>query len=126
MFWILRLAAARSSPWLVFDGLKMLARARQESGLAIVTEVMPEDDVPMVAEYADILQIGSRSMENYAPLEASAYPSRPILLKRDMMATLADMLRSAQMFMLDPWTPSDGLERTQCEPAAAQALQVMP
>ena len=59
----------RSSPYafqgLGLEGLKMLARARQETGLAIVTEVMSEDDVPMVAEYADILQIGSRNMENF-------------------------------------------------------------
>jgi 3-deoxy-7-phosphoheptulonate synthase len=50
----------------------MLARAREESGLAIVTEVMSEDDVPLVAEYADILQIGTRNMENYSLLEAAA------------------------------------------------------
>ena len=62
----------RSSPYafqgLGLEGLKLLARARQETGLAIVTEVMSEDDVPMVAEYADILQIGSRNMENYSCL----------------------------------------------------------
>jgi 3-deoxy-7-phosphoheptulonate synthase len=74
----------------------MLARARQESGLAIVTEVMSEDDVSTVAEYADILQIGSRSMENYSLLEAAARSGRPILLKRGMVATIADLLRSAQ------------------------------
>jgi len=66
----------RSSPYafqgLGLEGLKLLARARQETGLAIVTEVISEDDVPMVAEYADILQIGSRNMENYSLLEAAA------------------------------------------------------
>ena len=59
----------RSSPYafqgLGLEGLKMLARARAESGLAIVTEVLSEEDAPMVAEYADILQIGTRNMENY-------------------------------------------------------------
>ena len=59
----------RSSPYafqgLGLEGLKLLAHAREESGLAIVTEVMSEDDVPLVAEYADILQIGTRNMENY-------------------------------------------------------------
>jgi len=93
----------RSSPYafqgLGLDGLKMLARARQETGLAIVTEVMSEDDVPLIAEYADILQIGSRSMENYALLEAAARSGRPILLKRGMVATLADLLRSAQCIL---------------------------
>jgi 3-deoxy-7-phosphoheptulonate synthase len=93
----------RSSPYSFqgwgLDGLKMLARARDESGLAIVTEVMQEDDVPMVAEYADILQIGTRNMENYSLLEAAARSGRPVLLKRGMMATIADWLRSAQLIL---------------------------
>ena len=83
----------------------MLARAREATGLAIVTEVMSEDDVPLVAEYADILQIGSRSMENYALLEAAARSGRPILLKRGMVATLADLFRSAQI-VLDNGNPN--------------------
>ena len=99
----------RSSPYafqgLGLEGLKLLARARQETGLAIVTEVMSEDDVPMVAEYADILQIGSRNMENYSLLETAARSGRPVLLKRGMMATVADMLRSAQM-VLDNGNPN--------------------
>jgi len=90
----------RSSPYafqgLGLEGLKLLARAREATGLAIVTEVMAAADAPMVAEYADILQIGSRSMENYALLEAAAKTGRPILLKRGMVATIADLLRSAQ------------------------------
>ena len=90
----------RSSPYsfqgLGREGLKLLDKARRETGLAIVTEVMSEDDVPLVAEYADILQIGSRNMENFTLLEAAARSGRPILLKRGMVATIADMLRSAQ------------------------------
>jgi len=93
----------RSSPYAFqghgLEGLKMLAKARQETGLAIVTEVMSEDDVPLVAEYADILQIGSRSMENFTLLEKAARSGRPILLKRGMMATVADLLRSAQVVL---------------------------
>jgi 3-deoxy-7-phosphoheptulonate synthase len=93
----------RSSPYafqgLGLEGLKMLARARQESGLAIVTEVMSECDVTMVADYADILQIGTRNMENYALLEAAAHSGRPILLKRGLMATIADFLRAAQLIL---------------------------
>ena len=93
----------RSSPYAFqghgLAGLKMLAHARQETGLAIVTEVMSEDDVPMVAEYADILQIGTRNMENYALLEAAARSGRPVLLKRGMVATIADFLRSAQLIL---------------------------
>jgi 3-deoxy-7-phosphoheptulonate synthase len=99
----------RSSPYafqgLGLEGLKMLARAREESGLAIVTEAMSECDVPMVAEYADILQIGTRNMENYALLEAAARSGRPILLKRGMVATIADFLRAAQV-ILDSGNPN--------------------
>ncbi|HUX44466.1 MAG TPA: 3-deoxy-7-phosphoheptulonate synthase [Terracidiphilus sp.] len=93
----------RSSPYAFqghgLQGLKMLARAREESGLAIVTEVMSECDVPMVAEYADILQIGTRNMENFSLLEAAAKSGRPVLLKRGMMATVEDLLRSAQLIL---------------------------
>ncbi len=93
----------RSSPYafqgLGLEGLKLLARAREATGLAVVTEVMSEDDVALVAEYADILQIGSRNMENYALLEAAAHSGRPILLKRGMVATIADFLRSAQVVL---------------------------
>jgi 3-deoxy-7-phosphoheptulonate synthase len=93
----------RSSPYAFqghgLAGLKMLAAARAETGLAIVTEVMSEDDVPLVAEYADILQIGSRSMENYTLLEMAARSGRPILLKRGMMATVGDLLKSAQVVL---------------------------
>jgi 3-deoxy-7-phosphoheptulonate synthase len=93
----------RSSPYSFqghgLSGLKMLARAREESGLAIVTEVMCEDDVPLVAEYADILQIGTRNMENDSLLEAAARSGRPVLLKRGMVATIAEWLRSAQLIL---------------------------
>ncbi len=93
----------RSSPYAFqghgLAGLKMLARARAEYGLAIITEVLCETDVQMVAEYADILQIGTRNMQNYALLEAAAHSGRPILLKRGMMATIADLLRSAQCIL---------------------------
>ena len=99
----------RSSPYAFqghgLEGLRMLARARAESGLAIVTEVMSEDDVPMVAEYADILQIGTRNMENYSLLVAAARSGRPVLLKRGMVATIADFLRSAQL-ILDNGNPN--------------------
>ena len=99
----------RSSPYafqgLGLEGLKLLARAREESGLAVVTEVMAEGDVPLVAEYADILQIGSRSMENYTLLEAAARSGRPILLKRGMVATVLDFLSAAQ-FILENGNPN--------------------
>lgn len=90
----------RTSPYsfqgLGWEGLRLLAKARAATGLAVVTEVMAAADAERVAEYADILQIGSRSMENYALLGAAARTGRPILLKRGMAATVADLLRSAQ------------------------------
>lgn len=93
----------RSSPYAFqghgLAGLQMLARAREESSLSIVTEVMSECDVAIVAEYADILQIGTRNMENYALLESAALSGKPILLKRGMVATIADFLRSAQIIL---------------------------
>ncbi|HEY1578873.1 MAG TPA: 3-deoxy-7-phosphoheptulonate synthase [Terracidiphilus sp.] len=99
----------RSSPYafqgLGLEGLKLLAKARAETGLAIVTEVMSEEDVPLVAEYADILQIGSRNMENYTLIEVAAKSGRPILLKRGMMAVVGDLLRSAQI-VLDNGNPN--------------------
>jgi len=93
----------RTSPYafqgLGLEGLRLLARARAATGLAVVTEVMAAADAPLVAEYADILQIGSRSMENYALLEAAAHTGKPILLKRGMVATIVDLLRSAQCLL---------------------------
>ncbi|MGD0910298.1 MAG: 3-deoxy-7-phosphoheptulonate synthase [Terracidiphilus sp.] len=91
----------RTSPYsfqgLGLEGLKLLARARSETGLAIVTEVMSESDVDLVAEYADILQIGSRNMENDALIAAAARTGRPMLLKRGLVATVADLFRAAQI-----------------------------
>jgi 3-deoxy-7-phosphoheptulonate synthase len=91
----------RSSPYafqgLGVEGLKILSKARQQTGLAIVTEVMSEEDVSRIAEYADIMQVGTRSMENYSLLEALGQCGRPVLLKRGMTATLEELLRSAQI-----------------------------
>ena len=91
----------RSSPYsfqgLGVEGLKLLSKARRETGLAIITEVMSEEDVDVVAEYADIMQVGTRSMENYALLEALGGCGRPVLLKRGMTALLEELLQSAQV-----------------------------
>src|ERR1700758_4875585 len=91
----------RSSPYafqgLGIEGLKILRKAREATGLAIVTEVMSEEDVSLIAEYADIMQVGTRSMENYALLDALGRCGRPVLLKRGMTATLEDLLHSAQV-----------------------------
>lgn len=94
----------RSSPYafqgLGVEGLKLLGKAREETGLAIITEVMSEEDVGLIAEYADIMQVGTRSMENYALLEALGGCERPVLLKRGMTATLEELLRSAQVIAM--------------------------
>ena len=91
----------RSSPYafqgLGVEGLKLLRKASDATGLAIVTEVMSEEDVDVIAEYADIMQVGTRSMENYALLEQLGRCGRPVLLKRGMTATLEEFLRSAQV-----------------------------
>jgi 3-deoxy-7-phosphoheptulonate synthase len=91
----------RSSPYsfqgLGVEGLKLLSKAREETGLAIVTEVMSESDVEVIAEYADIMQVGTRSMENYSLLEALGRCGRPVLLKRGMTARLDELMQSAQI-----------------------------
>ena len=95
----------RSSPYafqgLGIEGLKILRKAREETGLAIVTEVMSEEDVDLIAEYADLMQVGTRSMENYALLERLGGCGRPVLLKRGMTATLEELLRSAQVIAMN-------------------------
>ena len=94
----------RSSPYafqgLGVQGLKILSKAREATGLAIVTEVMSEEDVEVIAEYADIMQVGTRSMENFALLEELGGCGHPVLLKRGMTATLEELLRSAQVIAM--------------------------
>lgn len=85
-------------------GLKMLATARAETGLAIVTEVMAPEHVPMVSEYADVLQIGARNMQNYQLLQAVGDSGKPALLKRGMSATLEEFLLAAE-YILDRGNP---------------------
>ncbi len=87
------------------DGLKMLAEARDATGLAIVTEVMAPEHVPMVAEYADVLQIGARNMQNYQLLQAVGESGKPALLKRGMSATMDEFLLAAE-YILDRGNPN--------------------
>jgi 3-deoxy-7-phosphoheptulonate synthase len=87
------------------DGLKMLAAARAETGLAIVTEVMAPEHVPLVAEYADVLQIGARNMQNYQLLQAVGDCGKPVLLKRGMAATVDEFLLAAE-YILDRGNPN--------------------
>ncbi len=86
------------------DGLKMLAAAREATGLAIVTEVMAPEHVPMVASYADVLQIGARNMQNYQLLQAVGDCGKPALLKRGMSATIDEFLLAAE-YILDRGNP---------------------
>lgn len=93
----------RTSPYsfqgLKEDGLKILALAREETGLPIVTEVITPADVPVVAQYADILQIGARNMQNYRLLEEAGYAGKPVLLKRGPAATAEELLLAAEYIL---------------------------
>ena len=77
-------------------GLEILSRARAETGLAIVTEVMSAEEVSLVAEHADILQVGARNMQNFNLLDAVGRQKRPVLLKRGLMSTVEELLLSAE------------------------------
>jgi len=87
------------------EGLKLLAMARQETGLAIVTEVMTSEDVDLVAKYADILQVGARNMQNYRLLEAVGQSGKPVLLKRGPSATVEEFLLAAE-YILNEGNPN--------------------
>jgi 3-deoxy-7-phosphoheptulonate synthase len=93
----------RSSPYsfqgLGEEGLRILAAAREATGLPVVTEVMEPDLVPLVANYADVLQVGARNMQNYALLRAVGESRQPVLLKRGMMATIEELLMSAEYIL---------------------------
>jgi len=90
----------RTSPYdfqgLEMEGLKLLAKARTATGMAIVTEVMSEHDVSLVSEYADIVQVGARNMQNFALLKALGRQPRPVLLKRGISSTIRELLMSAE------------------------------
>jgi 3-deoxy-7-phosphoheptulonate synthase len=93
----------RTSPYsfqgMALEGLKILAEARSETGLPIVSEVMSPETVSMVAEYVDCLQIGTRNMQNYPLLYAAGKAERPVLLKRGMMSTIEEFLLSAEYIL---------------------------
>ncbi len=90
----------RTSPYafqgLGEEGLKLLVRAREETGLPIVTEVMNVSQVNLVAKYADLLQIGARNMQNFDLLKAVGDTKKPVLLKRGLSATIKEWLMSAE------------------------------
>jgi 3-deoxy-7-phosphoheptulonate synthase len=90
----------RTSPYdfqgLELEGLKLLAKAREATHLAVVTEVMSDKDVGLVAEYADIMQVGARNMQNFSLLKELGKCGRPVLLKRGMSSTIKELLMSAE------------------------------
>jgi 3-deoxy-7-phosphoheptulonate synthase len=95
----------RTSPYsfqgLGEQGLELLARAREETGLAVVTEALDPAGVEMVAEHADIIQIGARSMQNYSLLRAAGQAGLPIFLKRSMSATIRELLLAAEYLLVE-------------------------
>jgi 3-deoxy-7-phosphoheptulonate synthase len=93
----------RTSPYsfqgLGESGLKMMAAARDETGLKVVTEVIAPADVELVARYADILQLGTRNMQNYALLQEAGRSGKPVLLKRGMSSTIEEWLLAAEYIL---------------------------
>jgi len=82
-------------------GLRLLAQARAETGLLIVTEALEPDGVELVAEYADVLQIGARNMQNYPLLRRAGRCGKPVLLKRGIAATITELLLSAEYLLAE-------------------------
>ena len=90
----------RTSPYdfqgLEREGLKLLRKAKEATGLAIITEIMSDRDVDLVAEYADCMQVGARNMQNFALLKSLGACGRPVLLKRGLSSTIKELLMSAE------------------------------
>jgi 3-deoxy-7-phosphoheptulonate synthase len=95
----------RSSPYafqgLGVEGLALLRRAREETGLLIVTEAMDPEGVDLVAEAADIIQIGARNMQNYSLLKKAGRAGKPVLLKRGLSATIQELLLAAEYLLAE-------------------------
>jgi 3-deoxy-7-phosphoheptulonate synthase len=90
----------RTSPYdfqgLELEGLKLLRKAKEATGLGIITEIMSDRDVELVAEYTDCMQVGARNMQNFALLKSLGGCGRPVLLKRGMSSTIKELLMSAE------------------------------
>ena len=93
----------RTSPYafqgLGVDGLKLLAEAREETGLPVITEIMDTKDLEVIEKYADCLQIGARNMQNFSLLKEVGRSKLPVMLKRGMSATVKDLLMSAEYIL---------------------------
>lgn len=81
------------------EGLQYLAEAREKTGLPIVTEVMSPEQIPLICQYADVLQIGARNMQNYTLLHAAGASQHPVLIKRGMSATVEELLMAAEYIL---------------------------
>jgi len=129
----------RTSPYefqgLGEEGLRLLALARERFGLGIVTEVMSEADVDLVAAYADLMQVGARNMQNFALLRALGRCGKPVLLKRSPSATLKEWMMAAE-YILASGNPDvvfcergirsfDSHTRNVCDIAAVPAMKEM-
>jgi len=90
----------RTSPYdfqgLEREGLRLLRKAKEATGLAIITEIMSDRDVDLVAEYADCMQVGARNMQNFSLLKSLGACGRPVLLKRGISSTIKELLMSAE------------------------------
>ena len=95
----------RTSPYafqgLEEEGLKLLAKARETTGLKIVTEVVKPEDVDLVADYADILQVGARNNQNFALLKRAGEAKKPVLFKRGMATTIKEYLQAAEYILAE-------------------------
>ncbi len=93
----------RTSPYdfqgLEEEGLKLLAKARQETGLPVITEIMDADDVELVEQYADVLQVGARNVQNFSLLKELGKSKKPVMLKRGMSTTIREWLLSAEYIL---------------------------
>jgi 3-deoxy-7-phosphoheptulonate synthase len=114
----------RTSPYafqgLGVRGLELLARGPCETGMAIVTEALETGHVAAVAEYADIIQIGARNMQNYPLLRRAGRTGKPILLKRGLSATIKELLLSAEYIL------AEGNRTSSCASAASAASTTRP
>lgn len=94
----------RTSPYdfqgLGLEGLKILRKVREETGLHVVTEVVDTESVEVVAEYVDVLQVGTRNMQNYSLLKKLAHINKPIILKRGMSSSLEEWLNAAEYLLM--------------------------
>ena len=95
----------RTSPYafqgLGLEGLELLAKAREETGLAVVTEALDPEGADLVAQYADIIQIGARNMQNYPLLRRAGRTGKPVLLKRGLSATIDELLLAAEYILAE-------------------------